>query len=187
VPYCRSGAVISQADLIVALNSMTFGAQFTPSGRIVRRARLITRPCPHDQYQRARSFHQSQLSGISALPGRRSRNCATAKKHALLDRTGEASGRCGSKIGIRCRGKRLRPFTTPWWKDGRQMRRSMGCEPNHARAPLRRTLHQIRMTTGRWWNCIRVTWPHRLWNFDKHYRWIGTSGGAGVAITRQPR
>ena len=29
-------------------------------------------------------------------------------------------------------------------------------------------------------NGIRVTWPRRLWNFDKVYRWIGSSGGAGV-------
>jgi acetolactate synthase-1/2/3 large subunit len=29
-------------------------------------------------------------------------------------------------------------------------------------------------------NGIRVTWPRRLWNFDKSYRWIGSSGGAGV-------
>jgi acetolactate synthase-1/2/3 large subunit len=28
-------------------------------------------------------------------------------------------------------------------------------------------------------NGIRVTWPRRLWNFDKTYRWIGSSGGAG--------
>ena len=29
-------------------------------------------------------------------------------------------------------------------------------------------------------NAIRNTWPHRLWNFDKAYRWNGGSGGAGV-------
>ncbi|MBW8857955.1 MAG: hypothetical protein JF604_27415, partial [Bradyrhizobium sp.] len=29
-------------------------------------------------------------------------------------------------------------------------------------------------------NGIRVTWPRRLWHFDKTYRWIGSSGGAGV-------
>jgi acetolactate synthase-1/2/3 large subunit len=29
-------------------------------------------------------------------------------------------------------------------------------------------------------NGIRITWPHRLWNFDKPYRWNGGSGGAGV-------
>jgi len=23
-------------------------------------------------------------------------------------------------------------------------------------------------------------WPHRLWRFDKHYRWLGGSGGAGI-------
>jgi len=27
---------------------------------------------------------------------------------------------------------------------------------------------------------IRLTWPHRLWNFDKPYRWNGVSGGAGI-------
>jgi acetolactate synthase-1/2/3 large subunit len=29
-------------------------------------------------------------------------------------------------------------------------------------------------------NTIRNSWPHRLWNFDKPYRWNGVSGGAGV-------
>jgi acetolactate synthase-1/2/3 large subunit len=27
---------------------------------------------------------------------------------------------------------------------------------------------------------IRLSWPHRLWNFDKTYHWNGVSGGAGV-------
>jgi len=27
---------------------------------------------------------------------------------------------------------------------------------------------------------IRLSWPHRLWNLDKPYRWNGVSGGAGV-------
>lgn len=27
---------------------------------------------------------------------------------------------------------------------------------------------------------IRLTWPHRLWNFEKPYRWNGFSGGAGI-------
>ena len=27
---------------------------------------------------------------------------------------------------------------------------------------------------------IRLTWPHRLWKFDKPYQWNGVSGGAGV-------
>jgi acetolactate synthase I/II/III large subunit len=27
---------------------------------------------------------------------------------------------------------------------------------------------------------IRLSWPHRLWNFDKSYQWNGGSGGAGV-------
>ncbi len=29
-------------------------------------------------------------------------------------------------------------------------------------------------------NAIRNSWPHRLWNMDKPYRWNGGSGGAGV-------
>jgi acetolactate synthase I/II/III large subunit len=27
---------------------------------------------------------------------------------------------------------------------------------------------------------IRLSWPHRLWNFDKPYSWNGLSGGAGI-------
>lgn len=30
---------------------------------------------------------------------------------------------------------------------------------------------------------IRLSWPHRLWNFDKPYRWNGGSGGGGVGYT----
>jgi acetolactate synthase-1/2/3 large subunit len=29
-------------------------------------------------------------------------------------------------------------------------------------------------------NGIRMTWPHRLWDFDKPYRWNGVSGGFGL-------
>ena len=27
---------------------------------------------------------------------------------------------------------------------------------------------------------IRLSWPHKLWNFEKPYQWNGLSGGAGV-------
>ena len=27
---------------------------------------------------------------------------------------------------------------------------------------------------------IRLSWPHRLWNFDKPYQWNGGAGGAGI-------
>jgi acetolactate synthase I/II/III large subunit len=30
---------------------------------------------------------------------------------------------------------------------------------------------------------IRLSWPHRLWNFDKPHRWNGGSGGGGVGYT----
>jgi acetolactate synthase-1/2/3 large subunit len=30
---------------------------------------------------------------------------------------------------------------------------------------------------------IGLSWPHRLWNFDKPYQWNGGSGGAGVGYT----
>jgi acetolactate synthase-1/2/3 large subunit len=29
-------------------------------------------------------------------------------------------------------------------------------------------------------SAIRVNWPLQLWNFDKTYRWNGSSGGAGI-------
>jgi acetolactate synthase-1/2/3 large subunit len=27
---------------------------------------------------------------------------------------------------------------------------------------------------------LRLTWPHKLWNFDKSYQWNGVSGGGGI-------
>jgi acetolactate synthase I/II/III large subunit len=30
---------------------------------------------------------------------------------------------------------------------------------------------------------IGLAWPHRLWNFDKPYRWNGVAGGGGVGYT----
>jgi acetolactate synthase-1/2/3 large subunit len=30
---------------------------------------------------------------------------------------------------------------------------------------------------------IRLSWPHRLWNFEKPHRWNGASGGGGVGYT----
>jgi acetolactate synthase-1/2/3 large subunit len=30
---------------------------------------------------------------------------------------------------------------------------------------------------------IRLSWPHRLWNFDKPYQWNGVAGGAGIGYT----
>jgi acetolactate synthase I/II/III large subunit len=30
---------------------------------------------------------------------------------------------------------------------------------------------------------IRLSWPHRLWNFDKQHRWNGVAGGGGVGYT----
>src|SRR4029077_16697442 len=30
---------------------------------------------------------------------------------------------------------------------------------------------------------IRLTWPHRLWNFEPPHRWNGASGGGGVGYT----
>jgi acetolactate synthase-1/2/3 large subunit len=30
---------------------------------------------------------------------------------------------------------------------------------------------------------IRLSWPHRLWNFDQPHRWNGGSGGGGVGYT----
>jgi acetolactate synthase-1/2/3 large subunit len=32
-------------------------------------------------------------------------------------------------------------------------------------------------------NGIRITWPHRLWNFDKPWQWNGVSGGAGIGYS----
>ena len=187
-PLChtgRGGAVVSQADLIVGLELSDFwGTMHTFGDRIVRRARSITKPGVRTisigvrdlfikaNYQEFMRYQEVDLSiaadGEESLP-------ALIEQVKLLitpDR----------KSVFEARGKRLagihNTMTEGWKADA-----TIGWDTSPI--TLGRLCAELydQIKDDDWsmvGNGIRVTWPRRLWNFDKHYRWIGSSGGAGV-------
>ena len=187
-PLChtgRSGTVISQADLILGIELNDYWAAVHAFGdRIVRRARLITRPnvrtisigvrdlFTKTNYQEFQRYQDVDLAiaadGEDTLPS------LTDQVRRLVD--------ADRKSVFEARGKRLADIHNTMvegWKADATI--GWDASPITLARLCAELYHQIKdddwslVGTG-----IRVTWPHRLWNFDKHYRWIGTSGGAGV-------
>ena len=59
----------------------------------------------------------------------------------------------------------------------------LGREPDHARRACRRSSgRRSRTKTGRWCRTIAFLsyWPTRLWDFNKHYQYIGAQGAYGI-------
>jgi acetolactate synthase-1/2/3 large subunit len=187
-PLChtgRSGTVISQADLILGIELNDYWAAVHAFGdRIVRRARVITRPnvrtisigvrdlFTKTNYQEFQRYQDVDLAiaadGEDTLPS------LTDQVRRLID--------AERKSVFEARGKRLADIHNTMvegWKADATI--GWDASPITLGRLCAELYHQIKdddwslVGTG-----IRVTWPHRLWNFDKHYRWIGTSGGAGV-------
>ena len=187
-PLChtgRSGTVISQADLILGIELNDYWAAVHAFGdRIVRRARLITRPnvrtisigvrdlFTKTNYQEFQRYQDVDLAiaadGEDTLPS------LTDQVRRLID--------ADRKSVFEARGKRLAAIHNTMvegWKADATI--GWDASPITLGRLCAELYHQIKdddwslVGTG-----IRVTWPQRLWNFDKHYRWIGTSGGAGV-------
>jgi acetolactate synthase-1/2/3 large subunit len=187
-PLChtgRSGAVISQADLIVGIELNDFwGAVHTFGDRIVRRARSITKPNVRtisigvrELYIRAnfQEFQRYQEVDLAiAADGEETLPSLIEQVRRLVD--------AERRSAFEARGSRLaaahQAMVGMWRNDA-----TIGWDASPITlARLSAELyHQIKdddwSLVG---NGIRVTWPLRLWNFDQHYRWIGSSGGAGV-------
>jgi acetolactate synthase-1/2/3 large subunit len=187
-PLChtgRSGAVISQADLILGLELNDFwGAVHAFGDRIVRRARSITRPNvrtislgARDLYIKAnyQDFQRYQDVDLAiAADGEESLPSLIDQVRRLLD--------ADRRSAFEARGKRLAAAHNAMvevWKSDATI--GWDASPITLARLCAELYHQIKdddwSLVG---NGIRVTWPHRLWNFDQHYRWIGSSGGAGV-------
>ena len=187
-PLChtgRSGTVISQADLILGIELNDYWAAVHAFGdRIVRRARLITRPnvrtisigvrdlFTKTNYQEFQRYQDVDLA--IAADGEETLPSLTDQVRRLVD--------ADRKSVFEARGKRLAAIHNTMvegWKADATI--GWDASPITLGRLCAELYHQIKdddwslVGTG-----IRVTWPHRLWNFDKHYRWIGTSGGAGV-------
>ena len=187
-PLChtgRSGAVLAQTDLIVALEvNDLFGALHLLGDRIERRARSITRPgvriisitarelFPKANYQEFQRYQPVDLNiaadGEATLP-----SLIDAVKR-LIDPARRAA--------LDARGKSLAASHAAMieqWKSDATI--GWDASPITLGRLCAELYDQIRNDD---WslvgNGIRVTWPRRLWHFDKTYRWIGSSGGSGI-------
>ena len=187
-PLChsgRSGAVLGQADVILGLEVTDFfGTTHVLSDRIERSSRSILKPGA-----RTINISMSELSPKG--------NDQTFQRFQAVDLTMAADAEqtlpalieqvkrgidTGRKTALEARGKRLEnthhAMIEQWKSD---------CTLGWDASPvsLGRLCAELyeQIKNDDWslvGNGIRVSWPRRLWSFDKSYRWIGSSGGAGV-------
>ncbi len=187
-PLChtgRGGAAISQADLILGLELSDFwGTMHAFGDRIVRRARSITKPGVRTisigmrdlfikaNYQEFMRYQEVDLA--IAADGEETLPSLIEQVKRLID--------ADRKSAFEARGKRL-AATHNTMMEGWKADATIGWDTSPI--TLARLCAELydQIKDDDWsmvGNGIRVTWPRRLWNFDKHYRWIGSSGGAGV-------
>ena len=138
-----------------------------------------------DQHHRGRSVPAQQLSGLRALsrsrPGHRRRRRGDA---AVFDRGREASDHARPEDALsKHRGAKLAAAA----RDALERTRTDATYAWDA-SPI----STARLSAELWaqiknddWSLVSDVpfvsrWPLRLWNFDKHYQYIGGSGGAGV-------
>ena len=181
----RRDAVVGQADVVlgIEMNDM-FGAVNAFSDRIVRTTRPATKKDVkiitlgvRDLYLKAnyQDFGRYQEVDLAiAGDGEASLPALTEAVKRLIDD--------GRKSAIEARGKRLaaaqlasveraKSDATIGWDASPITTARMSAE---VYAQIRNEDWSL---VG---NAIRNSWPHRLWNMDKPYRWNGGSGGAGV-------
>ncbi len=181
----RRGQLIGQADVILAIEmNELWGSLNAFSDRIVRTNRPITKKDAkivtlgtRDLYQKSnyQDFGRYQeVDHAIAGDGEASLPALTEAVKRLVD--------AGRKSALEARGKRFAAARLAMIEQAKSDA-TLGWDSS----PI---------TTGRlcaevWaqikdedWslvgNGIRITWPHRLWKFDKPYQWNGGSGGAGV-------
>jgi thiamine pyrophosphate-dependent acetolactate synthase large subunit-like protein len=187
-PLChtgRSGAVLAQADVILGLEvNDFFGTTHVLSDRIVRKTRSITKPgvrtinitsgdlSPKGNNQAFQRFQAVDLT-IAAD--------AEQTLPALIEEVKRGVD-AGRKTAFEARGKRLEAAHHAMFEQWKS-----DCTLGWDASPvsLGRLCAELydQIKDDDWsmvGNGIRVSWPRRFWNFDKHYRWIGSSGGAGV-------
>jgi len=181
----RSGAVLAQADVILGLEvNDYFNTIHALSDRIDRGSRQITKP-------------GAKLINITARDLFPKANNQDFGRYQPLDLTIAADGQvtlpslieevkklvdANRKSAFEARGKRLETIHNTMienWKSDATL--AWDASPIALGRLCAEIFEQIKNDD---WsmvgNGIRVTWPRRLWHFDKNYRWIGSSGGAGI-------
>jgi acetolactate synthase-1/2/3 large subunit len=181
----RARAVVAQADVVLGLELNDFwGTLNAFSDRIVRRSAPVTRPgiktvslSTHDlftkaNYQEFERFADVDLAisgdGEATLPA------LTEAVRRLVDagRRGAYETR-GKKLAAAHAGmiEQLRSDAAIGW-DASPITMGRLC------AELWEQLRQEDWSLVG--NGIQITWPQRLWNSDKRYRFNGNSGGFGI-------
>ncbi len=181
----RRGTVIPQADVVLALEmNDVWGALNAFSDRIVRTSRPVTKKGAkivtlgtRDLYLKSnyQDFGRYQDVDLAiAGDGEASLPALTEAVKRLLDggrkSAFEARGKTLAAVRLKMLEQAKSDATLGW--DASPITTARMCAEVHA---------QIKDED---WSlvgtAIRLTWPHRLWSFDKPYRWNGVSGGAGV-------
>ena len=181
----RSRAVISQADVVLGIEmNDLWGTLNAFTDRIVRTSRPVAKAGVktitlgnRDLYMKSnyQDFHRYQEVDLAiAGDGEASLPALTDLVKRLVDE--------GRRSAYEARGKKLatarlamveqaKSDATIGW-DAAPITTARMCAEVYAQIK-----DEDWSLVG---NAIRNTWPMRLWNFDKSYRWNGVSGGAGV-------
>jgi len=181
----RSGAVLAQADLILGLELTDFyGTLHAFSDRIERHNRPITRPgvrtvsisaremSPKANYQDFQRFQDIDM--VIAADAEQTLPSLIEQVRRGID--GDR------KSAFEARGKRLEAaYHTSVDQLKADATIGWDASPITTARMCAEIYEQIKNDD---WSMVgngnRVYWPRRFWNFDKHYQWIGSSGGSGI-------
>jgi acetolactate synthase I/II/III large subunit len=184
----RRGAVVSQADVILAIEmNDIWGALNSFSDRIVRSSRPNFKPGTkiitlgsRDLYMKANYQDFGRFSEVDlaiAGDGEASLPMLTEQVKRLIDENRksafEARGKKLAEAHQATREQAKSDATIGW--DASPVTTARMCAELYAQIK-----DEDWSLVG---NGIGITWPNRLWNFDKSYRWNGGSGGAGIGYT----
>ena len=181
----RRNAVIGQADVILAIEmNDQWGALTAFSDRIVRTSRMLYKPTAkiitlgvRDMYLKSNYQDFGRFTDIDlsiAGDGEASLPALTEAVLKLVDPSRktayEARGKRYAAARLAITEQAKSDATVGW--DSSPITTGRLCAEVYAQIK-----DEDWSLVG---NTIRNTWPHKLWNFDKSYRWNGGSGGAGV-------
>jgi acetolactate synthase I/II/III large subunit len=181
----RRNAVIGQADVILAIEMNDhWGALTAFSDRIVRTSRMLYKPTAkiitlgvRDMYLKSNYQDFGRFTDIDlsiAGDGEASLPALTEAVLKLVDPSRKAAYEARGKRYAAARlamVEQSKSDATIGW-DSSPITTGRLCAEVYAQIK-----DEDWSLVG---NTIRNSWPHRLWNFDKSYRWNGGSGGAGV-------
>lgn len=184
----QSGRLISRADLIVGLEVTDFWgqinsvnrAEMTSEPRVKDGVKLVTISV-NDLYMKSnyQDFQRYAPVDISISGD------AEATLPALIEEVRKALSR-GRKRALAEKEKAFRKMHADSFEESRQLA-AMGWNSSPV-STARMSMEVYEQIKDEDWALVSVgaserfisSWPHRLWNFDEHYRYLGIGAGGGV-------